>query len=116
MSQVTTKAPKAGDRVITVEYDLGATLADKIKLFGENIVDSHAEGSITVALQGICRSAMEKGKTDDEIHQIVAGWKPGVKTRIAVDAEQAFFAKFMSMSPEEQAAKIKEMKDKAAAK
>lgn len=115
MSAITTKAPKAGDRQITVNYDLGEGLQEKVKLFGEQIVDSHAESSITVALQGIVRTALEKGVPDEDIHKLIAGWKPGVKTRIAMNAEEAFFSQFAAMSPEEQAQKIKEFQDRAKA-
>jgi hypothetical protein len=75
------KASKAdGARSITLDYETGATLETKVELFGAQAVNDAADDSIIIALQSNVRRWMNAGKSDAEIKELAAPYKPGVRT------------------------------------
>ena len=87
-NNVSAKIQSTG-REITVQYDFGSTLDEAVEKFGGDVVFSRFRAAATVDLQGVMRRHMQDQlgkddkvtqaeKTDDEINEIVAGWKPGL--------------------------------------
>ena len=113
MSTVTAKIPAAEGQEIksaTIEYDFGDNLAAASKLFGDAVVYSQYKAQATVRAQAIIRDGLKKGKTQDEISAIMAGWKPGVKISIAGDPKANFLSLFSTMTPEERKATLAELR------
>ncbi len=65
---------------ITVEFELGDTLAATVDLFTEAVVYSNATAQIKITLQNYIRGLMRQGKNAKEIQKIVSDWKPGMRT------------------------------------
>ena len=114
MAKIVTNAPKT-DRALEVEYDYGANLEEAKSLFGEQVVYSQYEDSIIIAIQGLVRRNLEKTgenrKSDKEIKEMVAAWKPGVLSRRG-DQVEALLKKFEKMNPAKQAALLAALKEK----
>ena len=74
----------------SVEFDFGDTLADAAELFGEDVVFSRFVSAATVDLQALIRRnlTLEEPKSEEEIQELVAEWKPGVSTRVRVSASE----------------------------
>jgi hypothetical protein len=80
---------QATGRELTVNYEFGNNMAEAVEMFGEDVVFARFRAAATVDLQGVMRRHMQdqKGKddtvtsvekTDEEITEIVATWKPGL--------------------------------------
>ena len=63
---------------ITVEYDFGDSLEDMKEKFGEEVVKSKVKQKLVIDLQAYVRGLLRAGKTEDEITEAVAAWKPGL--------------------------------------
>ena len=74
-------ASDAKRRSIEVSFNIGSSLPEMVKLWGERIVFEHAHDNMVIALQGMVRSRLKKeGKdkvSDASIHAAVKNWKPG---------------------------------------
>jgi len=57
---ITTKSP-ASQRQVTIKRNLGATLAESVELFGEEVVHSHALNQIEIRIQGAVRNVLDSG-------------------------------------------------------
>lgn len=100
---VEVKATKQGsDREVLAAVDLGENLQDAVAKFGEDIVFSNFVAQAKIRAQAIMRDMMVSGKTDAEISEYMATWKPGAARERVVDPAAAFLKKFDSMSEEEQ--------------
>jgi hypothetical protein len=94
---VKVKAPKAGKDYEGI-YEFGDTLEDAVAKFGDKAVFNGYIAEAKIALQGVIRDALNKGKTSEEIDAIVIEWKPGIsRPRIAQDPMEAMMAKFLKM-------------------
>lgn len=91
-------------------YDFGDTLADTLKLFGDEVVRTNAIANIRVGLQNIMRTAIKQGLGPEQIQAKVSVWKPGMAKLDFSDPKATAMAAFNSMSPEEQAAFVKDLK------
>lgn len=83
---------------ITVGEDIKAA----IKLFGEEVVFSNFRANVIVSAQSALRSAMKGGKSDKEIAEEMANWKPGVR-KAAKSAVDKLAEKASKMTDEEKA-------------
>lgn len=114
---VTAKDGKAeGAPSATISVDIPETLDEAKAMFGDAAILSNAISNWTVTLQAAVRRAIKAGKKADEIAASLAGAKMGVAIeRSSVDPKTAVLAQFAAMTPEEQAAYIKQLQEKAKA-
>ena len=109
MSEVKTtgKLPDGTQRELVREYDFGETLAEKVELFGEEVVNQKAEQQMVIGLQNVIRLHLQGDKTEAEIDEAIAEWKPSIGgTRSRKSAGDKILTQFGKLSPEEQAALI----------
>lgn len=114
MAEIRVKSGKVPGREFVGQKNLGANLQEATALWpnGEAVVFSMYEDATIVKLQGIARSAMEKGATDEEIQARLDSYVLGVVQRgerRAADPVEKIVALIRSgkMSVEEMAAKIR---------
>ena len=100
---------------VTVECNIPATLADKVKLFGEDVVNSAVEDSLVISVQSIMRRMMSPKfdkagkKTADpssaaQIQAAVTAWKPDVKSVVRQSAFEKASSSLEKLTPEERKA------------
>lgn len=101
----------------TIEVPMGATAAEDIALFGDEVVKSNFESNVTVTIQSNMRTGMKKGETNEMLQARLANYKPGVAAKgVVVDPVQAYLAQFASATPEKQKAMLAELQARAAKK
>jgi len=99
-----------GDKKGSVEYHFGDTLEEAVKIFGEDVVFSHFRQKAVIALQGVVRPALAAGKSPKELQEVANGWKLGVASRTGKSKVEKARDAFNSMTEEEKAAFISELK------
>lgn len=122
MFELNTNAPKANEgagRKITVQVNLADNLEALIADLGVDSVFSAAMAQYRVDAQAVVRGMLEDGKTDAEINERIASWKPGVKVSREAKAAKpltmdAVLAYFQGLSPEQQEVYLQAMQAKAA--
>ena len=104
--QVSCKNPSV-NREITIEFNFGATLAESIEMFGEDVVFSSFVADSKVGLQAYVRARLGKSDdeymSDEEILAEAAQWKPGMRKQ-AADPMAKLQALLGKLSPEQRAA------------
>lgn len=110
MAKVTAKVGKDGTPV-EVDYPLldCKTIEEAVKNFGEDVVLAHVKSSITVALQGNLRTMIKAEKSQEEIDEAVAKWKPGMRTPGKTKLEKVHDL-MGDMTPEQRAELLKKLK------
>jgi len=121
-------AEKLGVPQITVdaEANIPATLAEKVKLFGEELVNGAAEDSFVISAQALMRRMMVPKKDKDgkitkpastpaEIQAAVAAWKPNLRTNVRQTAFQKASSSIGALSDEEKKALLAQLTGKKAA-
>jgi len=83
MAEIRVKSGKVAGREFLGQKNLGANLQEAVALWpnGEAVVFSMYEDAAIVKLQGISRSAMEKGDTDEQIQARLDAYVLGVAVR-----------------------------------
>jgi hypothetical protein len=112
---------KEGDKVVqkavgpyTINVECPNTIAEMVKVFGEDAVKANAVANWIITLQGSMRSAMKKGLTLAQIQTNLGNAKMGVAVKgIKIDPEQAFIAMFENSDPAKQAEMLAALKQKA---
>lgn len=66
---------------ISCEKEIGATTAEFVELFGEDVAYSMISQSVSRIGGNKIRTLHKKGKSPEEIQQAIADWKPGVVVR-----------------------------------
>lgn len=100
---------------ITVECNIPATLAEKVKLFGEDVVNASSEDSLIIAVQALMRRLMtgkvdkagkviSAGKSATEIQATITAWRPDVRTLVRQSAFEKASSSLEKLSPEERKA------------
>ena len=92
---------KASGKKVAVTYNFGASLAEAIEKFGEDVVFSGFRRTSVITAQGIMRRLAKAGKSDAEIQAAISGWKPGVAAERVTDPVARLKSMFSSMSAEE---------------
>lgn len=87
---------------VTVDFDFGNTLQEKVDKFGEDVVDGHIQRAFTLSLQSWLRGQLRAGKSAEDIQKEVQDWKPGAR-RAAKTPLQKAMEELEKMSPEERA-------------
>jgi len=99
---------------VDVEGDANKALQEAIQMFGAKAILTNAFANWRVTLQGNIRGGLLRGESAKDLQTRLGDAKMGTATAGAkVDAEQAFMAKLMAMTPEDRAKKIEELKAKA---
>ena len=94
----------------SISYDFGATVAESVELFGEEVVLSNFTKSAVILAQGVIRRSVGSGLSEAQIQERFTTWKVGVAAqRVAQDPMVAAAASFAGKTPEEQAAYVKEL-------
>ena len=111
LRDVSAKVGKDGTP-IAVKLEIPEGTKAKVALWGEKVVDAHAESSVIVAFQGGMRSQMKAGKSKADIQKWADSWKPGVRTpgKSMVDKLKE---KMPTMSDEEKAELIAALSKKS---
>jgi hypothetical protein len=79
MQVTTSQSGEKGARTITLEMPCGNTVAECIKMDGEEIVHNYFSGQKKVAFQAGVRRLLKEDKADKEINAKMSEWKPGLK-------------------------------------
>lgn len=87
----------------------GKTLDEVVALYGEDKVLELFNGKLIIDFQGAVRGMAERGRSDDEIREVMANWKPGQKVNTPVSPQQAILKNFGSMTPEQKAELIAQL-------
>jgi hypothetical protein len=116
LSVTATKEINGEKKQATVEFEVGDNVEESIKMFGAEVVNSGFIADAVIDLQAFLRRRIEKGEDQAVIAQAATGWKPGVKMPRVSDPVGALMAKFPTMTKEEQAAIINQLKARAAGK
>jgi hypothetical protein len=90
---------KIGDveRAATILYDFGGDLDSAVEKFGKDTVYANFVRSSVITAQAAMRRYLEDGKSEEEIADKMANWKPGVPMERAVDPIAATISKFAKM-------------------
>lgn len=100
-----TAMDKEKTRTIALEYNTGATLAEKAEMFGEQVVNELADDSMVITIQANVRRLMRAGKSDAEIQDWLSTYKPGTRgPRVSATTPDKILAAFSKMAPEQRAA------------
>ncbi len=110
MATINVKAPKVNREWIG-EYDFGADLDSATEKFGKDAVYKGFVAESVIAVQGVIRDMLTKGKTNEEIEAAVAAWKPGATRVRAADPISSITQKFAKMSKEEKIAFLQKLKN-----
>lgn len=108
------KTVKIGARVgkdgkpFEIEYKLAEDVAGLCKQFGDEVVYNNAKAALVVALQGVIRGALSKGKKPAEITEIIAKWKPG-KRQPARPPQEKMRDQFTKLTADERKALLAEL-------
>ncbi len=112
--KVSAKTGKDG-KPITVEVNIPATLAEKVKSYGEEVVNAAAEDSLVITVQALMRRLMAgkkdkegkvvtPGKNQAEIQAAVNAWKPDVRSVVRQSAFEKATSSIDKLTPEERKA------------
>lgn len=94
----------------TIQYDFGDSLEDAVDKFGADVVFSNFVANSKVAVQGIMRSKMKAGLTEEAIQDFMSTYKIGmVVEKTQVNPLDAVKAAFATWSPEKQREYLKEL-------
>ena len=92
---------KSSSKKLSATSNFGASLAEAIEKFGEDVVFSGFRRTSVITAQGIMRRLAKAGKSDAEIQAAISGWKPGVAAERISDPVARLKSMFSSMSAEE---------------
>lgn len=115
ISEATAKKLGIPRAPVSAEVNIPATLAEKVKAFGEDVVNGAAEDALVISAQALMRRMMvpkfdkEGKKTADasnpaEIAKAVAEWRPDVKTVVRQTAFERAASSLDKLTPEERKA------------
>lgn len=98
----------------TIGVECPDSVADMVKMFGEEAVKANAIANWTITLQGNMRVGMKKGETQAQVQTRLGNAKMGVVQKgVKIDPEQAFISMFENADPTKQAEMLAQLKSKA---
>jgi hypothetical protein len=101
---------KGTKKSATIGYNFGDSLADMVKMFGENVVMSNAKKSMVITAQAVMRRYLEAGKDQAAITTSLAAWKPGVALERIVDPVGSITANWDKLDKTQKAALLAKLK------
>ncbi len=104
----------------SVNYDFGENLTEAEELFGADVVFSRFVAAATVDIQALIRRHLKtpvdkdgkptgEAKTEKEIQELIAEYKPGTSTRTRVSASEKAARAIDKLSDEEKAALLESL-------
>jgi hypothetical protein len=116
--EITAKVNSSDREAVTVTYDFGDNLDEAVSLFGAEVVFARFAAAATVDLQGVIRRHMvdqlgkdgqvtSAAKSDEEIAELVANWKPGL-AKPKKSAKEKLTDMLAALDPEARAALLAE--------
>lgn len=111
--EIKTKAPKADNREIMLNYVLPDTTEELVALLGESAVHAAAVSSIKIDFQAAVRRQLEANKSDEEIVAVMATWKPGDKLSLPADPVARIKSAWSGLSPEQKAEMLAALQSQA---
>jgi hypothetical protein len=105
---------KKNDVEVTIEYDFKGNLEGAVEAFGEEVVYSGFVSKSVITAQAAMRRYIETGKDEDEIQELMNGWKPGVALKGESDPVGALVRKAKAMEPDARAEFIAELEARLA--
>ena len=111
ITEITAVDPKT-QKSATVTYDFGENTSDAVGKFGDEVVFSNFVGKSVITVQAIIRRMLRAGNSQDEISEVIKGWKPGVAIERTFDPLSATLKRFEDMTPEEQKKFLADLKAK----
>lgn len=103
------------DKRAEVEVNLGEDLDSAVNLFGKEVVFNSYVDTQVIRAQAQIRRYLSAGLSEADIKEKMAAWKPGVTQRtvgVKKDPMLAFAESISKMSPEEQKAKLAELRQR----
>jgi protein-arginine kinase activator protein McsA len=105
---------------VTVDCNIPASLADKVTLFGEEVINASSEDALVITVQALMRRMMapkvnKEGKvtspaaTQEQIQAAVDAWRPDVRTLIRQTAFEKATSVLDKLSPEERQAILEKL-------
>lgn len=85
-------------------FNMPGTVAEKIKAWGEDVVNAASEDSVIITIQALSRRLQKAGKSVAEINKAVADFKPNVRTLIRQSAFEKASSSLDKLTPEERKA------------
>lgn len=113
MLEVKARVPKMDNAVVVAQADVGNDLDDAVARFGKEVVFSNYLASVRITVQSRMRSLKEKGMSDEDIAANIAKFVPGVTAERSVDPTAMLLGRAAKMAPEDLAALIEKLKEKA---
>lgn len=110
--EVKARAPKI-DREAVIYVNFGDTTKESVEMFGDEAVNSNAWAAARVTIQAGIRRLLEGGKSQEEVQTAFTDWKLGVAMERSSDPIAAALGKFKTMSEEEQAAFLEQLRTAA---
>jgi hypothetical protein len=101
------------DREVAALIDLGENIEDAIAKFGAEVVFTNFQSQAKIRAQAIMRDMLTEGKTDEEIADFMATWKPGSTRERNIDPTAAFLKKFDTMDEDAKNKMIEDLMAKA---
>ena len=89
---------------VKVQCNIPATLAEKQKLFGDDVVNAAAEDSLIITVQALMRRLINKGSAVADIQAAVTAWRPDVRTVVRQSAFEKASTSLEKLTPEERKA------------
>lgn len=120
--KVSTKDDKGTKVEATLQYDMPATLAEKVKKFGEDSVNNFAEGGYVIGFQNTARRLMvptvdKSGKVTREavtgtaLQTTMASWMPDTKSVVRLSKFERASQALEGMTVEERNALLKKVQE-----
>jgi len=102
-------------KALEIEYEMPTTVPEFTKKFGDEGTVALATAHLKVKLQDVIRRGLEDGSTPEMIMESVNSWDP-MQGPARKDPEKVFIQKFLSATPAEQAAMMKNLQAMASKK
>lgn len=101
----------------TVQFDFPETFAEAGEMWGEENCLNLLNQKATIGVQNLVRSAIATGKSQEDIQEVVAGYKPGERRAgPRKDPKEKMREMFSNMTEEEQEAYLAELKKELASR
>jgi len=115
VSEATAKKLGIERKPVEAEVNIPETLAEKVKLFGEEVVNGASEDALIINVQALMRRMMvpkfdkagkktSEASSEAEIQKAVAAWKPDVRTVVRQTAFEKASSSLEKLTPDERKA------------
>ena len=96
---------KTGKKVklqpVVSQFNMPKTLAEKVKAWGEDVINAATEDSVVISVQSLSRRLQTAGKSAAEIQTAITAYRPDVRTIVRQSAFEKVQSNIDKLSPEE---------------